>query len=246
MPEGVVPIDRSAQNLVKRLQSRRNIVRFEARQEALGGGPLVERAVASMVADRQLSATIRGNALEVLAQMRDVSDSAQVVEALGAIVRDGNIDLGWRKVAGGALARRIGPLATSDLAELLNGADRWTQSEVLAEMAAFCDGSAWEKVFDLLRESLLEKSPVRRNEIAKSAIQYLALHATDGSAQINRLLRLLRECWTRLASWQRGWLSEEWQGIETPTSASGTLQAPPRSRWKEDVMRGFGTQAHHT
>jgi hypothetical protein len=232
-PGKVVRIGSNAGDLGERLLSSRKVVRRTARSEALEGGGETEHVLVRILVDEGIAVPMRSDALEVLAKMKVVSDSGDVVDALRSVLWDGSVDLRRRCAAGCALAKRIGDRATEDLVALLDSDDRRVQAEVLWCMAAFCGDSVWERVFDLLRESFAEKSPARMHEVAVDAIQYLALNCAPGSQRLVRLAAELRANWARLAPGERQWIAEDWTGLQPCSTVA--LGEPPREKWRRQV-----------
>lgn len=100
-----------------------------------------------------------------------------------------------------ALARRDGPAATDVYLEAIASANPIVRDYGLDALAFEGDDRGWDSMVAFISEILSRKtiSATRWNELIM-AVEYLARHASLGSARAEQLITLLRAHWARLAS----------------------------------------------
>ena len=100
-----------------------------------------------------------------------------------------------------ALARRDGPAATDVYLEAIASTNPIVRDYGLDALAFEGDDRGWNSMVAFISEILGRKtiSATRWNELIM-AVEYLARHATLGSARAEQLITLLRARWPKLAS----------------------------------------------
>lgn len=100
-----------------------------------------------------------------------------------------------------ALARRDGPAATDVCLAAIASANPSVCRYGLDALAVEGDDRGWDSMVAFISEILNRKtiSATRWNELI-TAVEYLARHATLGSARAEQLITLLRAHWAKLAS----------------------------------------------
>ncbi|HET9060146.1 MAG TPA: hypothetical protein VFN61_09520, partial [Acidimicrobiales bacterium] len=173
------------------------------------------------------------------------SSDERVVAALRPVVSDASTRFVLRLIGATALAKRAGSSATGDVASLIDQAPRGDYrqiGDVVHVMAAFCGGQAWEKVFDCLATCLAEVRGSRRDVMFTRGVQYLAVHAAPGSAELSRLGALVRANWATLSEGERWWAVERWPGIQP--GQPGPIGEPLRGALLEEARLGLVPAGH--